>query len=62
MLPPKEVWSMVPNSKARASSGRAPISLRWVGVAKGDGIHDRSAIPSGRDEESYRAIFSEGKV
>ena len=30
--------------------------------AKGDGIYDRSAIPSGRNEESYRAVFSEGKV
>ena len=35
----KKVWTKVPKSRARASSGRAPISVRWVDVNKGDDIH-----------------------
>jgi len=36
---PKEVWIKVPKSRARGVSGRAPTSVRWVDVNKGDDIH-----------------------
>ncbi len=32
----KGVWLKVPRQRAREVTGRAPISLRWVGVNKGD--------------------------
>ena len=36
---PKKVWNKVPKSRARASSGRAPISVRCVDADKGDDLH-----------------------
>jgi len=35
----KGVWKKVPKARARASSGRAPISVRWVDVNKGDDLN-----------------------
>jgi hypothetical protein len=35
----KGVWKRVPRSRARASTGRAPISVRWVDVNKGDDLN-----------------------
>jgi len=35
----KKVWKMVPKTQARSVSGRAPISVRWVDVNKGDDVH-----------------------
>ena len=35
----KKVWRKVPRSTAKAVSGRAPISVRWVDVNKGDDLH-----------------------
>ena len=34
----KNVWNKVPKSRARERTGRAPISVRWVDVNKGDDI------------------------
>ena len=35
----KGVWLKVPRSVARAQTGRQPISVRWVDVNKGGGLH-----------------------
>ena len=35
----KHVWRKVPKQRAKAVSGRAPISVRWVDVNKGDDFH-----------------------
>ena len=35
----KKVWNKVPKARAKASTGRAPISVRWVDVNKGDDLH-----------------------
>ena len=35
----KGVWVKVPKGKARAETGRPPISVRWVDVNKGDEKH-----------------------
>ena len=35
----KHVWVKVPRNEARTRTGRAPISVRWVDVNKGDDAH-----------------------
>ena len=35
----KKVWNKVPKGRARAATGRAPISVRWVDVNKGDDVN-----------------------
>ena len=35
----KGVWKKVPKARAKAASGRAPISVRWVDVNKGDDLN-----------------------
>ena len=35
----KRIWSKVPKSRARASPGRAPITVRWVDVNTSDDIN-----------------------
>ena len=42
----KDVWEMATDQEARRITGRAPISVRWVDVNKGDDIvpNDRSRL------------------
>ena len=35
----KRVWLKVPEARARAVTGRPPISVRWVDVNKGDDLN-----------------------
>ena len=46
----KKVWNKVPRSRARERTGRAPISVRWVDVNKGDDIQPnyRSRLVAGQ--------------
>ena len=52
-----------PPPTTHSSLGSFPTGMEEAfSGAKGNGIYDRSAIPTGPVEESYRAVFSEGKV